>query len=89
MTAQNVKTVDAAPGKAEAAEDVAATMAAMGRRARAAMHVLANTPTEKKNAALIAMAAALRRAEPAIIPSLSRARGGAVWQLVGLITRRS
>jgi glutamate-5-semialdehyde dehydrogenase len=67
MTAQNVKTVGIAPGKAEAAEDVAAIMAAMGRRARAAMHVLANTPTEKKNAALIAMAAALRRAKPAIL----------------------
>src|SRR3954451_10726703 len=51
--ASQLKTVDSAG-------DIAAAMQEIGRRARAAAHVLALAPTAQKNDALIAMAGALR-----------------------------
>jgi glutamate-5-semialdehyde dehydrogenase len=50
-----------------AAGDVAAVMADLGRRARAAARRLALATAEEKNAALTAMAAAIRAATPAIL----------------------
>jgi glutamate-5-semialdehyde dehydrogenase len=47
--------------------DVKADMIALGRRARAAARSLANATTANKNAALLAMASALRRNEAAIL----------------------
>ena len=67
MAAPNVRTVGVAATGAEATADVAATMAAMGRRARSAMHVLGIATTEQKNAALVAMATAIRKSEAAIL----------------------
>jgi glutamate-5-semialdehyde dehydrogenase len=55
----------AATGKA--AGDVAAVMADLGRRARAASRRLALATAEEKNAALTAMAAAIRAAAPTIL----------------------
>jgi glutamate-5-semialdehyde dehydrogenase len=51
-----------ADDKVTADFDVAAEMAAMGKRARAAARVLALAPGEQKNRALLAMATAVRRA---------------------------
>ena len=60
--------VEARKPKTIAAEGaIAAEMQAIGRRARAAARVLANAPTEAKNAALLGAAAALRRNAPAIL----------------------
>ena len=60
--------VEARKPKIVAAEGaIAAEMQAIGRRARAAARVLANAPTEAKNAALLGAAAALRRNAPAIL----------------------
>ncbi len=47
--------------------DVAATMADIGRRAKAAARVLAQASTEQKDRALTAMAQAIRAAEPDIL----------------------
>jgi glutamate-5-semialdehyde dehydrogenase len=47
--------------------DIAATMQDIGRRARAAAHVLALAPTGQKNDALAAMAAAMRAGRAAIL----------------------
>ena len=52
--------VEAAAAPQAAVEDVAAEMRAIGKRARAASHVLALAATEAKNAALMNAAAALR-----------------------------
>jgi glutamate-5-semialdehyde dehydrogenase len=52
---------------AESAEDLAATMADIGRRARAAARTLALASTEQKDRALAAMAGALRSARAAIL----------------------
>ncbi|MCX5494681.1 glutamate-5-semialdehyde dehydrogenase [Kaistia dalseonensis] len=48
-------------------DDVAAIMRDMGRRARAAARQMAMAPTEAKNNALMAMAAAIRAKVPAIL----------------------
>lgn len=48
-------------------EDVEAVMHALGQRARAASRIVALSPAEQRNAALQAMAAALRAAAPAIL----------------------
>jgi glutamate-5-semialdehyde dehydrogenase len=66
MTAPNVKAVGVMTTDA-GTEDIGAAMAAMGRRARAAMHVLGTAPTEQKNAALAAMADAIHKSESAIL----------------------
>jgi glutamate-5-semialdehyde dehydrogenase len=52
---------------AESAEDLAATMADIGRRARAAARTLALASTEQKDRALAAMAGALRSARATIL----------------------
>ena len=49
------------------ATDVAEVMRALGREARAAAHTLATAPTDAKNRALLAAAAAIRRNESAIL----------------------
>jgi glutamate-5-semialdehyde dehydrogenase len=64
--AQTTRTPGTASTAAEPA-DLAAAMADIGRRARGAVRVLGMTSTEAKNAALNAMAAAIRRAESAIL----------------------
>ncbi|QDC01237.1 glutamate-5-semialdehyde dehydrogenase [Mesorhizobium sp. 8] len=51
----------------ESADDTVSLMAALGRRARAAARPLAVASTEAKNAALTAMADAIRRNEAAIL----------------------
>jgi glutamate-5-semialdehyde dehydrogenase len=51
----------------DAGDDVPALMADIGRRARAAARALALAPAERKNAALRAMAAAVRADRPAIM----------------------
>jgi glutamate-5-semialdehyde dehydrogenase len=51
--------------------DLAAVMGDIGRRARAAARVLALAPTERKNAALAAMATEIRRCSAAILASNS------------------
>jgi glutamate-5-semialdehyde dehydrogenase len=60
--------------------DIAGTMAAMGRAARAAARVLALAPAEQKNRALNAMAAAVRAQKAAILAAnaedLAEARKG-------------
>jgi glutamate-5-semialdehyde dehydrogenase len=63
--------------------DVAALMLAMGRRARAAARVLALSPRATKDAALVAIAAAIRERAPGILArnaedvAEATARGGA------------
>jgi glutamate-5-semialdehyde dehydrogenase len=52
---------------ANAGLDIAAEMAAIGRAAKAAARPLANATTKEKNAALRAMAAAIRRNQPTIL----------------------
>jgi glutamate-5-semialdehyde dehydrogenase len=52
--------------------NVAALMHEMGRRARAASHALANAPAADKDAALLAGAAAIRAAAPAILTANAR-----------------
>lgn len=63
-----------------AAEELAGEMMALGRRARQAADILATTPGEAKNAALHAIAAALREASDAILAANARdldaVRGG-------------
>jgi glutamate-5-semialdehyde dehydrogenase len=71
MTAANVKAVGVATAEAGTADDIAALMAAMGRRARAAMQVMGIAPAEQKNAALAAMAAAIRKSEATILAANS------------------
>jgi glutamate-5-semialdehyde dehydrogenase len=56
-----------APETPAAASDLPAVMAALGRDARAAARVLATAPTARKDAALTAMAAAIRRDAGAIL----------------------
>jgi glutamate-5-semialdehyde dehydrogenase len=56
----SVTAIDRAVSGGEQAEDVPAMMNDLGRRARAAARRLALAPPEQKNAALMAMAAALR-----------------------------
>jgi glutamate-5-semialdehyde dehydrogenase len=57
-----------APLKAlETSDDLAALMADLGRRARLAARALALTPADKKNAALGAMARAIRASQAAIL----------------------
>ncbi len=51
----------------ETAESLNAIMLDLGRRAKAAARILAIAPTEQKNAALRAMATAIRAQEPAIL----------------------
>ena len=60
------------------ATDVVSVMAAIGRRARAAARPLATAPTERKNAALLAMADALEKSVDAILAAnaLDMAAGG-------------
>ncbi|WP_106752601.1 glutamate-5-semialdehyde dehydrogenase [Pannonibacter carbonis] len=53
-------------------DDVAALMAAMGRKARAAARALALASAQTKNQALLAMAAALRAATPDILSGNAR-----------------
>ena len=53
-------------------DDVAALMATMGRKARAAARALALASTETKNQALLAMAVALRAATPDILSGNAR-----------------
>ena len=53
-------------------DDVAALMATMGRKARAAARALALASTQTKNQALLAMAAALRAATPDILSGNAR-----------------
>ncbi|MFN4010852.1 MAG: glutamate-5-semialdehyde dehydrogenase [Pannonibacter sp.] len=53
-------------------DDVAALMAAMGRKARAAARALALASTATKNQALLAMASALRAATPDILSGNAR-----------------
>ena len=53
--------------RADAGSDLAATMASIGRAARAAATALATAPSAKKDAALRAMAAAIRRREVEIL----------------------
>jgi glutamate-5-semialdehyde dehydrogenase len=52
---------------AETTSDIAATMAGIGRAARAAARVLAIAPAEQKNRALTAMAKAIRTGKAAIL----------------------
>ena len=54
------------------ASKLAALMTTMGREARAAARALALAPASRKNRALAAMAAALRRTQPAILAANSR-----------------
>jgi glutamate-5-semialdehyde dehydrogenase len=61
----SLRPVDA--GQRPAGDDVAAIMADIGRRARAAARTLALAPAETKNAALTAMAAAVRADRAAIL----------------------
>ncbi len=56
-----VKTKAPAGATAEKGQDIATTMAAIGRRARAAARALATVGAEPKNKALAGMAAAIRR----------------------------
>jgi glutamate-5-semialdehyde dehydrogenase len=78
----------------EPAAETAGDMLALGRRARAAAQRLANATTEEKNAALAAMATALRRSEAAILAAnavdLSTARAsGATEAFVDRLTLTS
>ncbi len=63
----SVTAIDRAVSGDERAEDVPAMMNDLGRRARAAARRLALAPPEQKNAALMAMAAALRADAPSIL----------------------
>jgi glutamate-5-semialdehyde dehydrogenase len=63
----SVTAIDRAMSGGERAEDVPAMMNDLGRRARAAARRLALAPPEQKNAALMAMAAALRADAPSIL----------------------
>src|SRR5262252_7124581 len=65
MSAAKVATVNA--GGIDADPDLPGLMIAMGRRARAAARALALASSAKKNAALAAMAEALRRRGPEIL----------------------
>jgi glutamate-5-semialdehyde dehydrogenase len=77
MTAPNVKAVGIATADTGTAEDIARAMAAIGKRARAAMRVLGTASTEHKDATLAAMAASIRRAEPAILAANAEDLNGA------------
>lgn len=63
----SVTAIERAVSGGEQAEDVPAVMNDLGRRARAAARRLALAPPEQKNAALMAMAAALRADAPSIL----------------------
>jgi glutamate-5-semialdehyde dehydrogenase len=71
-----------APLKAVENSDVTAVMADLGRNAREASHVLALAPSAQKDAALAAMAAAVRAATPAILAAnaedVAQAKSGGV-----------
>jgi glutamate-5-semialdehyde dehydrogenase len=64
--------LDKIKGVAGQGDDVAALMATMGRKARAAARALALASTETKNQALLAMAVALRAATPDILSGNAR-----------------
>ena len=77
--------------KAVENSDVAAVMADLGRKARAAARVLALAPAAQKNAALGAMAGAVRKANSAILAAnaedLAQARAsGASAAYLDLLT---
>jgi glutamate-5-semialdehyde dehydrogenase len=71
------------------AQDVAALMADLGRKARAAARSVALAPTAQKDAALLAMADALRAAAPAILAAnaLDLADAQAAGQTTAFIDR--
>src|SRR5262245_15279273 len=66
MSVAQLATVNAGRSDSVSA-DVAAVMADLGARARAASHVLARAPSARKDAALAAMAQALREGTAAIL----------------------
>ena len=70
MSLAKVASINAGPVQTDP-YDVSSAMAEMGRRARAAARILATAPSEKKNAALGAMAKAIRAGSDTILAANS------------------